>query len=286
MLIGIHTSIRNGYSAAIEEGEELGAEAIQIFVRQNLSWAKKVVSDEESSTFKTRLKNSKTVKEVIAHSSYLINLASDKSSTVKRSIAIMVEELLICKKLGIDVYVMHPGSHKGLGIKVGIQKIVDGLKYVRDKTGDIDINVAFETTAGSGDQIGSNLNEIADIIDRVKGIIKPAFCMDTAHLFGAGYNINDDGVYEMLIKEISAKIGIEKLLVCHINDSKVELASKKDRHEHIGRGKINPSVFRKILNDKRLKDAVAILETPKEIRKDGMNYDMINIKLLKSLRDE
>ncbi len=285
MLIGIHTSISGGYSAAIEEGEGAGAEAVQIFVRQNLSWNRKVVTEEEAEDFRRRLETSVSVKKVVAHSSYLINLASDNRTTVKRSVSLMAEELLICKSLGIDIYVMHPGSHKGYGVEVGIQKIIDGLKNVRDKTGDTDVRVAFETTAGSGGQIGSTLDEIAEILTKSDKIINAAVCIDTAHLFGAGYNINDNTEYERLIREIDSKIGVGKVLVCHLNDSKAELATRKDRHEHIGKGKIDISVFRTILKDLRLGNAIAILETPKEMREDGISYDSINIELLKSLRD-
>ncbi len=286
MLIGIHTSIGRGYAASIEEGELSGAEVIQIFVRQNLSWNKKIITEEEINEFKTKLKSSSQIRKVIAHSSYLINLASDDRTTIERSVSIMSDELIICNKLGIDIYVMHPGSHKGLGVSVGIQKIIDGLKLVREKIGDINVSVAFETTAGSGNQIGSNLIELEEIIKRSERILKSALCIDTAHLFGSGYNLSEEDEYERLIREIQENIGLERLLVCHMNDSKVGLASKKDRHEHIGRGKIGVSVFKKILKDNRIKDALAILETPKETNENGISYDRINIEFLKSLRDE
>ena len=286
MLIGIHTSIGKGYAAAVIEGENLGAEAIQIFVRQNLTWNKREIFKEEISEFRQRLSNSLSVRKVIAHSSYLINLASDNKTTLKRSISMLVEELLICHRLGIDIYVMHPGSHKGAGVKEGINKIIGGLKEVLNKTGEIPVRIAFETTSGAGNQIGSNLFEISEIIERAKEIISPALCIDTAHLFGAGYNITVEDEYERLIYEIEKRIGLKNLLVCHMNDSKVRVGSRKDRHEHIGHGNIDISVFRRILNDKRIANAVAILETPKGDDKDGISYDKINIDLLKQLRNE
>ncbi len=285
MFIGIHTSIGRGYSGAVIEGENAGAEVIQIFVRQNLSWSKREILEEEITDFKEKLHNSITVKKVVAHSSYLINLASDNDTTIKRSISMLSEELSICQRLGIDVYVMHPGSHKGLGVKKGIDKIIEGLRPVRDKVGDIAVRIAFETTAGSGNQIGSNLSEISEIFERARGIIHPALCIDTAHLFAAGYNIMIDEEYERLISEIQNRIGLKNLLVCHMNDSKVGVGSKKDRHEHIGKGRIDISLFKKILNDKRITNAVAILETPKEFNKDGISMDRINIDILKQLRD-
>lgn len=286
MLIGLHTSIQKGYANAIREGEQVGAEVIQIFLRQNLSWQKREVTDEEVAEFRSALKNSPSVKKVIAHSSYLINLASDNRSTVKRSIALLKDELIISSRLGIEVYVMHPGSHRGAGVEAGIDKIIEGLKSVRERCKDLPVKIAFETTAGSGNQIGSNIDEIAEIIKRSEGIIDPALCIDTAHLYGAGYDLNDDREYERLIEEIRDKIGLERLYVCHLNDSKVPLASRKDRHHHIGKGKIDLKVFKRILHDARLSNAVGILETPKEEREDSVSYDLINMEVLKRLRDE
>lgn len=287
MLIGIHTSIKNGYAGAVVEGEECGAEAIQIFVRQNLTYNQKDISNEEIQEFKNALNKSKLIRRVIAHSSYLINLASDNITVVRRSISLMAQELKLCSLLGIDIYVMHPGSHKGRGVKIGIDKIVDGLAKVIELVKDDSVRVTFETTAGSGNQIGSRLEEISELIDGAKKYVKTGLCIDTAHLFGSGYNIADEDEYNNIINNIDEHIGLENLLVCHINDSKAKLGSKKDRHEHIGEGMIHLSAFKRILKDNRLKNSLAILETPKGIREeDGVNYDLINVELLKRLRDE
>ncbi|MCX7944086.1 MAG: deoxyribonuclease IV [Deltaproteobacteria bacterium] len=286
MLLGIHTSISKGYAASIEEGEEKGAEIIQIFVRQNLTWNKKIVLEDEITEFRNRLTESKSIKRVIAHCSYLINLASDNKTTVKRSISLLADELLICKSLGIDIYVIHPGSHKGVGIEEGKRKIIEGLRLVREKTKDLNISIAFETTAGSGHQIGASLTELADLISKTKSIFKPALCIDTAHLFAAGYDINEESEYEKLVEEIDEIIGLNKLLVCHFNDCTVELGSKKDRHQHIGKGRIKLDTFKRFIRDKRLSNVVGVLETPKGVGSDGVDYDKINLQILKSLRDE
>lgn len=286
MLIGIHTSIQKGYAEAVRWGDEIGAEVIQIFVRQNLTWKSRRVDEVEIERFSVALKNAVNVKEVIAHSSYLINLASDNRSTIARSVSIMAEELEICRRLGIDIYVMHPGAHRGAGVELGIKKVVEGIRRVRERLSSDSVTVAFETMAGAGTQIGSSIEEISSIIQGTRGIIKSAICIDTAHLFGAGYNIIDEDEYERLISAIDNKIGLENLLVCHLNDSKVSLGSHRDRHDHIGLGKLNTEVFYRILNDKRIENAFAVLETPKEKRTfDDVDYDIINIEILKRLRD-
>ncbi|MGB9600820.1 MAG: deoxyribonuclease IV, partial [Myxococcota bacterium] len=177
--------------------------------------------------------------------------------------------------------------HRGRGVDVGIDKIIDGLMEVREMSQEIPVIITFETTAGSGNQIGSNIEELSELIDRAKSFFDTGLCIDTAHLFASGYDISDEDGYEKLIDKIDNEIGIKRLLVCHINDSKVKLGSKKDRHEHIGKGMIGLSVFRRILKDKRIENALAILETPKGIRPDdGLSYDRINVGLLKRLRDE
>ncbi len=286
MLIGIHTSIQNGYAEAVRTGDRVGAEVIQIFVRQNLTWNKRSIYEKEIEEFQNTLKTASVVKKVVAHSSYLINLASDNKSTVKRSISMMADEIRICSMLGIDIYVMHPGAHRGAGVEIGLKKVVDGVKLVGEKLSSDSVTVVFETMAGSGTQLGSRIEEIAWIIEETKGFIRSGICIDTAHLFGAGYDISNTMEYEKMISQIDRNIGLDKLLVCHINDSKASLGSHKDRHNHIGLGKLDINVFKQILNDKRLQNAYAVLETPKEKREsDNADYDVLNIQILRSLRD-
>lgn len=287
MLIGIHTSISQGYADAIRRGDDIGAEVLQIFVRPNLNWNRKDISQAEVEKFKNAIGSAAYVKKVIAHSAYLINLASDNETTIKRSISLMAEELNICDRLGIDTYIMHPGSHRGQGIGLGIEKVVDGLKMVRERFQKDSVTITFETTAGSGFQIGSKLEEIITIVEQTAGFIKNGICIDTAHMFGAGYDITKGEVYESLLQQIDSRFGLRIIKVVHMNDSKVKLGSNKDRHQHIGMGYIDIAAFKKILRDDRLEEAVAVLETPHEKREsDNEDFDRINISTLKRLRDE
>jgi deoxyribonuclease-4 len=286
MLIGIHTSISQGYAEAVRTGDDMGAEVVQIFVRANMNWSKKRILDYEIEEYREALMNAKSVRRVIAHCSYLINLASDNNTTVKRSISLMAEEIEICERLGIDTYVIHPGSHRGQGVEVGINKVVDGLMMVGERLKSASVAITFETTAGSGFQIGSRLEEIITLVKSTSHFIRNGICLDTAHLFGAGYDIVKEEVYESILKQIKTEFGLDIIRVVHMNDSKVKCGSNRDRHQHIGMGYIDLSLFKRILKDERLKMAVAVLETPKEKREeDNEDYDRINISLLKSLRD-
>lgn len=275
-LIGAHTSISGGVHTAVEKATKMDFTAMQIFTKNNNRWKAKDLADEEIENFKSSLKESK-IKFVITHDSYLINLCSANKSTLKKSRDAYIDELKRCDKLGIKYLNFHPGSHGGKGEEYGIKLIAESLNICHDRTKDISVSSMLEATAGQGTMLGYRFEQLQKIIELVEDKDRMTVCIDTAHIFAAGYNIKNPEEYENVIKDFDNIIGLEKLKCFHINDSKKELGSRVDRHEHIGKGFIGKEGFANIMNDDRLKDIPKILETPKG---KEMKEDLENIKTL------
>ena len=278
-LLGAHTSTAGGVSKSIERAEKLGFTAIQIFTKNNNRWFQKPFDQKEIDKFKTNLKNS-SIKFVVSHDSYLINLCAKDKSILKKSRDAFLDELTRCEQLGIPYLNFHPGSHVGAGEKDGIKLIAESLNIVHDKTKNFKVNSMLEATAGAGTAIGYRFEQLREIIDLVDDKERMSVCIDTAHIFAAGYDIKNSKNYKNVIKEFDNIIGLERLKCFHMNDSKKELGSRRDRHEHIGKGFIGKEGFSNIMNDKRLKKIPKILETPKG---KEMKEDIKNIKTLLSL---
>ena len=278
-LLGAHTSTAGGVSKSIERAEKLGFTAIQIFTKNNNRWFQKPFDQKEIDKFKTNLKNS-SIKFVVSHDSYLINLCAKDKSILKKSRDAFLDELTRCEQLGIPYLNFHPGSHVGAGEKDGIKLIAESLNIVHDKTKNFKVNSMLEATAGAGTAIGYRFEQLREIIDLVDDKERMSVCIDTAHIFAAGYDIKNPKNYKNVIKEFDNIIELERLKCFHMNDSKKELGSRRDRHEHIGKGFIGKEGFSNIMNDKRLKKIPKILETPKG---KEMKEDIKNIKTLLSL---
>ena len=278
-LLGAHTSTAGGVSKSIERAEKLGFTAIQIFTKNNNRWFQKPFDQKEIDKFKTNLKNS-SIKFVVSHDSYLINLCAKDKSILKKSRDAFLDELTRCEQLGIPYLNFHPGSHVGAGEKDGIKLIAESLNIVHDKTKNFKVNSMLEATAGAGTAIGYRFEQLREIIDLVDDKERMSVCIDTAHIFAAGYDIKNSKNYKNVIKEFDNIIELERLKCFHMNDSKKELGSRRDRHEHIGKGFIGKEGFSNIMNDKRLKKIPKILETPKG---KEMKEDIKNIKTLLSL---
>ncbi len=278
-LLGAHTSIAGGVSNAVDLADKLNFTAMQIFSKNSNRWFAKPLSKDDISLFKSKLEKSK-IKFVVVHDSYLINLCSKNERTLKLSRNAYVDELKRCEQLGINYLNFHPGAHGGAGEEEGIKLIAESLNIAHDKTKDYEVSSMIEATAGQGTTLGYKFEQIRKIIDLVEGKERMSVCIDTAHIFAAGYNIKDKKEYEKVIKEFDDIIGLKRLKCFHMNDSKKELGSKVDRHEHIGKGFIGKEGFRNIMNDKRLEKIPKILETPK-----GKEYleDLENIRVLLSL---
>ncbi len=276
LLLGAHMSIAGGVHKAIDRGAELGCTAIQIFTKNNNRWQSPPISEEDAALFKEKLKSG-PVKVAFAHNAYLINLASGDMALWEKSIAAMLDEMERAEKLGIPFLVMHPGSHGGDGEKKGIERIVRALKKLIKATKGYKLKLALETTAGQGASIGHRFEHLAEIIDKTESPERMGVCFDTCHVFAAGYDISTPKGYEKVLKEFDDKIGLKYLLGIHLNDSLHPAGSKKDRHEHIGKGHIGIQAFKMILHDPRLSKLPMSLETPKA--REGMD-DAYNLKVL------
>jgi deoxyribonuclease IV len=278
-LLGAHTSTSGGVSKAVDLAEKLGFTAMQIFTKNNNRWFQKPLEVKEIEAFKSKLKNSH-IKFVVSHDSYLINLCAKDKSNLGKSRTALLDELERCELLGIPHLNFHPGSHLGAGEEEGIKLIAESLNIVHQKTKNFQVTSMLETTAGQGTAIGYRFEQLQKIIELVEQKERMTVCIDTAHVFAAGYDIKDSENFKKVLKEFDEIIGLDKLKCFHFNDSKKELGSRVDRHEHIGKGFIGLKGFSNIMNDKRLEKIPKILETPKG--KEQLE-DLENLKVLRSL---
>jgi deoxyribonuclease IV len=279
LLIGSHMSIAGGMVKSLERGESIGCTAIQVFVKGNTRWEFPPLKDEDAQKFRDKLKTS-PIKSVIAHSIYLVNLASDKPEFIKKSLDDLVDELDRCERLTIPGLVLHPGAHCGAGEKPGIDKIAAGLNEVFSRTDGMKAKILLETTAGQGSCLGRTFEELAAIIESVKKPERIGICLDTCHVFSAGYDIRTGDGYASLWNEFNKVLDRKLLMGIHINDSKNPLGSRKDRHEHIGKGTLGLEPFRLLVNDKALRGVPLVLETEKD---PEMTEDVMNLEVLRSL---
>ena len=281
-LIGAHTSISGGVPSSVDLAEKLNFSAMQIFSKNNNRWAAKPFSESLINEFKTKLSAS-GIKTTVVHDSYLINLCSLNEHLLEKSRAAFLDELIRCEQLGIPYLNFHPGAHGGAGEEDGIKLIAESLNIVHDKTKNFKVSSMLEVTAGQGSAVGYKFEHIKKIIDLTEQKERMSVCIDTAHIFAAGYDIRTPKAYEKTMKEFDDIIGLDKLKCFHINDSKKEFGSRVDRHEHIGKGFIGVEGFKNIMNDKKLEKVPKILETPKG--KEQLE-DVENIKVLLSLVNE
>lgn len=278
-LMGAHTSTSGGVSKSVDLASKLGFTAMQIFTKNNNRWFQKPLEEKEITAFKNKLKNS-NIKFVVSHDSYLINLCAKDKGILKKSRTAMLDELERCELLGIPYLNFHPGSHLGNGEENGIKLIAESINIVHEKTKEYKVSSMLETTAGQGTAIGYRFEQLQKIIELVEQKERMTVCIDTAHIFAAGYDIKDKKNFINVIKEFDDVIGLERLKCFHFNDSKKELGSRVDRHEHIGKGFIGKEGFANIMNYKKLQKVPKILETPKG--KD-QKEDLVNLKVLKGL---
>jgi deoxyribonuclease-4 len=272
LLIGAHMSISGGFFNSLYSGKELECTTIQIFTKSANQWKAKELSSEDIEKFKQAQKQTGII-PVVGHDSYLINIGSGDKELLQKSREALLLELTRSEKLGLSCLVMHPGSNPDE--KEGIKRIADSLSWVHSRSKNYKTKICLETTAGQGSSIGYNFEQIAQIIDLTQEDERLGVCYDTAHTFEAGYDIRDKKAYEKTFKLFNKIIGLNRLKVIHMNDSKKDLGSRVDRHEHIGKGFIGLEGFRLILNDKRFEKVPKILETPKEEDMDEKNLTIL-----------
>jgi deoxyribonuclease-4 len=278
-LLGAHTSTNGGVAAAVDLAEKLQFTAMQIFTKNNNRWFSKALTEKEINLYKDKLSKS-NIKFVVSHDSYLVNLCAANPELLIKSREAFVDELERCELLGIPHLNFHPGSHGGQGEKEGIKIIAESLNIAHEKTKGFKVKSMLEATAGQGTAIGYRFEHLREIIDLVDEKERMSVCIDTAHIFAAGYDLKSEKGYEKTIKEFDDIVGLDRLQCFHFNDSKKDLGTRVDRHEHIGQGFIGIEGFTNMMNDKRLERVPKILETPKG--KEQLE-DVENLNVLRGL---
>ncbi len=279
LLLGAHTSIAGGVDKAIERAERIGCTAIQIFTKNSNQWKSSLIDENIVQTYKNLLSKS-NIKIVISHDSYLINLAAKEKPLLEKSRQSFIEELQRCEQLGIEYLNFHPGAHTGAGEEEGIKTIAESINIALEKTRGYKVKAMLETTAGQGTSIGYRFEQLKKIIDLIEDKNRTAVCIDTCHIFAAGYDIRTAESCKKVFREFDEVIGLEYLKAFHLNDCKKELGSRVDRHEHIGKGFIGLEGFRYIMNEKKFNKIPKVLETPKGAE---MLEDVENMNILKGL---
>ncbi|MEI2617199.1 MAG: deoxyribonuclease IV [Thermomicrobiales bacterium] len=276
--LGAHMSIVGGFDKAVERAKSVDSEALQIFTKNQNQWRARPIADDEVTRFKAALQEH-DIHPVVAHDSYLINLASPKDELWEKSIAAFCVELERCELLGIPFLVTHPGSHTGSGTDAGILRVIEALDRVHADLPELTTVTLLETTAGQGSNLGSTFEELQAMLAGIKHPERVAVCFDTCHVYVAGYDIVSPEAYAATMDTFDRLIGIEKIEAFHFNDAKQSLGSKKDRHDLIGQGSIGIGGFWNFMNDDRLSGKPALLETEKG---DDLAEDREAITLLRA----
>ena len=279
MIFGAHCSTAGGFHAALQRAKEIGALSCQIFVKNNMQWFGKPPSPEDLARYARELADCK-LKAVFGHTGYLINLGAPASDKRDASLRSLHQEIRIAEALGLPFLVLHPGAHLGAGEAAGLKQIVHGLDEVLALTKTSPVRIALEHTAGQGTCLGYDLKHLAAIYDGVKQPKRLGVCLDTAHLFAAGYDIRTAKGWKAVVREVDTLLGLKEVLAVHLNDSKTELGSRVDRHAGIGQGKIGREAFRAIVNDSHFRQVPGCLETPKS---PDMHEDVENLAVLRAL---
>lgn len=274
-LIGAHMPTPNGLGAGLRKGFEIGCNTVQVFTKSPQQWGAKPLTDEVIADFKSAAFDT-GITELVAHDSYLINLAAPEEDLRERSLEALVNELNRCESLGIKALVSHMGAHKGMGEEVGLKWLAAGAKKALAETSG-SVVLAMETTAGQGTSLGYRFEHLAYVLDKNKGHRRLRVCLDTCHIFSAGYDIRTEDAYEQTMIAFDKTVGLDRLAAIHANDSAKPFGERKDRHAHIGEGEIGELAFRLLVNDKRLNHAPIIIETP-----EAEKMHIENVKKLKS----
>lgn len=279
MKFGAHMSVGGGVWKALERGASVDCEVVQIFVKNNMQWFGRPHPPADVDQFK-KDREKLGFACVFGHAGYLINLGAPPSENRDKSLKSLIQEITFAEPLGLPFLVLHPGAHLGAGEAEGLKRIVAGLNEVIADTKGAGVRIAIENTAGQGSCVGDKIEHLAAIYDAVKTPARLGLCIDTCHLFAAGYDIRTGRGWDDVIKKIDKLIGCKEILAFHLNDSKTDLGSRVDRHADIGKGKIGLEGFRRVVNDARFKNCPGCLETYKS---GDLHEDAANLKVLRSL---
>src|SRR5437764_4001337 len=260
-LLGAHISTRGGLHTVFDRAAEINASAIALFAKNGNQWKGKAMTDEDVAAFSGK----RTLRPVLTHASYLINLATTNPDFHRKSIDAMIDELDRAERLGIHAVVLHPGAHMGAGVDAGIEQIARSLDQIHAAIPNHKVVTLLETAAGQGSCLGCTFEELGRIIELVDDKRRVGICIDTCHVFAAGYEIRTRDGYEKMIEEVERFVGVENVGAFHLNDSKKPLGSRVDRHQHIGQGEIGLDAFALVLNDPRFRPIPKVIETPKPV---------------------
>lgn len=278
LLLGAHMSIAGGIHRAFERGLRTGCRTLQIFLKSSNQWKAKALTEEDRELFLEAQRKS-GIAPVLAHSSYLINLASPDGALRAKSLAAFMGELERANYLGVPAVILHPGAHRDSGEAMGIAAVAAALDAALDRVPP-PVSILLENTAGQGSSIGRSFEQLAGILEGMSDTGRVGFCLDTCHLFAAGYDISTEAGYRRTLRAFDRLIGIGRIQAFHLSDSRKQLGSRVDRHTHIGKGFIGLEAFRCLVNDSRFAAVPKIIETPKG---DDLQLDRLNLGILRSL---
>jgi len=277
LILGAHISIAGGIASSPESGRKLTCDCMQIFSKNQMQWKAKPLDLDEAEKFKAN-SSEFGIKETVIHDSYLINLGSPDKALLKQSREAFLDEMVRAKHLGVRNLIFHPGAHMGSGEQTGLKRIAESLNWARTEFGSGDVCLALEITSGQGTVLGYSFDQLAKVIGMLDDQKSAGICFDTAHAYGAGYDVKTKKGYEKTFEQFEEIVGLEFMKAMHINDSKVPLGSRKDRHEQIGDGYIGLEGFRNFMNDDRWEGIPMVLETPQ-----GDKAYKKELKVLRSL---
>lgn len=278
--LGAHVSIAGGLDCAVERGDRLACEAIQIFVQSSRTWKPAETSPEEVRAFKERLRAASSVRTVVAHNSYLLNLSTVEKSLRKRSVKYFVQVMERCEAFGVEALITHPGSHLGAGETEGIRSTSQSLDEVLESCAGFKTKILLENTAGQGNCIGHRFEHLAQIIEGTSDPERISICLDTQHAFAAGYDLRTQETYAQTMNAFRKVLPLKSICAFHLNDSLKELGCRVDRHENIGKGFLGKQAFKWLLADKNFKKIPMCIETDPGENDKKHSADL---KLLRSL---
>lgn len=278
-LVGAHMSIQGGPVAAVGRAVAARCACFQLFVKNNLRWQDKLLTDDAVRDFRRALRESGLPRPV-AHAGYLINLATPDDALYEKSVNGLDAELTRCDRLGVREIILHPGAHRGSGADSGVRRVAEALnRLLRSHRR---VRVLLENTAGRGSALGGAFEELASIVSRVRARTRVGVCFDTCHAFAAGHDLRTAKAYRATMDAFDRIVGLDRLRTFHLNDAKGRLGEHRDRHEHIGLGNLGDTPFRLILRDPRFVHVPKLLETPKR-EPGGKDWDRVNLARLRRL---
>ena len=283
-ILGAHMSIAGGYYKAVHLAHDAGCDCVQLFTKNNNQWRAKPIDQSEATRFQKALREL-DIFAPISHCSYLINLASPKDELRQKSIEAMLVELQRADLLGIRYVVMHPGSFTTSTEQEGLDQIARSIDTIFTRSAPPSAKILLETTAGQGSNLGWKFEHLKSIIQACDAKSQLGVCLDTCHMFAAGYPLAAPEDYDRTMDKLLKQVGIRRIKAIHLNDSKKPFGSRLDRHEHIGQGEMGLEPFRNLLHDERFSKVPMYLETPKG-EEDGEDLDVMNLRTLRQLTQD